>query len=80
MQPGPKHRFNVEIDNHQVFLELLSARNDFPVLIEDHAVAVKDQFILTADQIVVGNDDGVVSRPGAQHPFAPYPLPGVIRR
>src|SRR5262249_38922497 len=72
--------FNIEIDNDQIFLKLLSSCNEIAVLIKHQAIAIKYEFILTADKVVIRNDDCIVSSASGEHCFAPATLAGVIRR
>ena len=80
MQPLSKNGFDIEIDDHHVFLKLFAARQKIAVFVKDQAVTVKYQFILAADKIVVGHDHRIVGCAGGEHTFAPVALSGVIRR
>ena len=48
VKPAPEHRVHVQIDENQLFLELLSSMDEVPRLIEDEALSVKNELILPA--------------------------------
>ena len=80
VKPLPENRFDIKIDNNQIFFKLLTPGDPLTVLIEHKAVAIEYQFVLSADKIVVSNDDSVIRRARREHPFSPQTLSGVIRR
>ena len=80
MKPRSKNRFDVEIDDDQVFLELFAACDEIAIFIEHETVSIKYQFVLSADKVVVNNDNHIIGSARCQHPLAPAPFPGVIGR
>ena len=80
MKPFAEHRLDVQVNDDQVFFELLPARDQIPVLIKNETVAVKHQFVLTAYKIVICNDDCVVRCTRRKHSLPPAAFPGLIRR
>ena len=55
MQAMAEDGVHVQVDHHQVLLELLAAGHKLPALVEYDAAAVEHQLILASHQIGVGH-------------------------
>ena len=81
--PGPVGRpgfGQLEVDHHQVGLELGPGRQEPAVGPDDQAGPVEDQLVLAADLVDVGDRAAGLGRPGSQHVQAlGPPAPGVGR-
>ena len=69
-QPSPEARPHVDVDDEQVFTELLRARNEVPALVEQHRCAVEHQLVLPTDEVHVQHRDRRVRGARRQHRLA----------
>jgi hypothetical protein len=80
MKSLSKNRFQVQVDDDQIFLKLFSTRDKVSILIKDQTVAIKDEFILRANEIVVRDNNSIVRGASREHPLTPVAFSRVIRR
>ena len=71
---------HVDVDDQQVFLELLGARDEVTALVEQHRRAVEDQFVLPADEVDVEDRHRRVGRARREHRVALVDAARVVRR
>ena len=77
---APERGPHVDIDDQQIFDELLGARDEMPTFVEQQRRTVEDELVLATDEVHVEHRDARVGGPGREHRLALAQPAGVVRR